>query len=67
MCFSSAPNGFNTRCCVFPHCEVLEAQNRDDPSQESNNHGAERRQHHFTGCSGSYSTGQSRVLDVDLR
>lgn len=47
--------------------EELEAQNGDDASRETNNHGAERRQHHLTCGSRGDATGQSSILDVNLQ
>lgn len=46
--------------------EILEAQNGNGAGQETNNHGAERRQHHLTCGSHGDATGQSCILDVDL-
>lgn len=50
-----------------PYWEVLEAQHGDDAGQETDNHGTERSQHHFTSGSHGDSTGKGSVLDVDLK
>lgn len=51
---------------VEAYREELESQNGDDAGRETNNHGAERRQHHLTCGSHGNATGQSSVLNVDL-
>lgn len=52
---------------VRAYGEELETQNRDDAGQETNDHGAERRQHHLTGGSHGNAPGQGSILDVDLQ
>lgn len=52
---------------VRAYGEELETQNRDDAGQETDNHGAERRQHHLPGGSHGNAPGQGSILDVDLQ
>lgn len=47
--------------------EELVPQRGDSPSQEASCQSPKGCQHHFTGCPHHNSSGQSRILDVDLR